>query len=249
MFPHNSASIAPICYSLAILLVIFAYFALMWSGRKATRNNHDSRFPFRFPRDKNKETGDKGEFRLWVILENNLNKMVFKILHDIHLPIEGKTTQIDFLVISCWGIFVIEAKTLNASVYGEATDSEWIAYYDTAKPFRNPLLQNQWHIQALSSCLGLDPDPYIKSVVAFAEETTFRAFPPDNVMHFRHVPDYIHSHLGEFCFMAADLPKIVDTILDCDPTITPETRDEHTMNIPLARLMRYCPPTHARTYS
>lgn len=249
MFLQDFASIAPICYALAILLAIIAYLALLLSGRKAARGNRDSRFPFRFPHDKNKETGDKGEFRLWVILENNLNKMVFKILHDIHLPIEGKTTQIDFLVVSCWGIFVIEAKTLNASVYGEASDSEWIAYYDTAKPFRNPLLQNQWHIQALSSCLGIDPGQYIKSVVAFAEETTFRTIPPDNVMHFRDVPGYIHSHLGNFCFLADDLPKIVDAILDGDPTITPETRDAHTMNIPLARLMRYRPPTHARTYS
>ncbi len=249
MFLHDFANIAPICYSLAILLVIFAYLALMWSARKAARDNHDSRFPFRFPRDKNKETGDKGEFRLWVILENNLNKMVFKILHDIHLPIEGKTTQIDFLVISCWGIFVIEVKTLNASVYGEATDSEWIAYYDSAKPFRNPLLQNDWHIQALSSCLGIAPEPCIKSIVAFAEETLFRVSPPENDMHFRDVPGYIHTHLGNFCFLADDLPRIVNVILDCDPTIGPNNRDEHTMNIPLTRLMRYCPPTHARTYS
>lgn len=240
--PGDSASLFVTCFCVAVAVFFAAcLLRLAGKGRAETASRREAWL-------KNKEIGDKGEFRLWVILENGLNKMAFKILHDIHLPIGDKTTQIDFIVVSCWGIFVIEAKTWNASIYGEATDPEWIAYYDKAKPFPSPLLQNEWHIQALSSCLGLDPGPCIKSIVAFAAETVFRMEPPENVMHFRDVPDYILSHLGDFCFRADDLPRIADTILDWDPTITPETRDEHTTNILLARLMRHYPPTHARTY-
>ena len=243
MFVEDAASLLVTCFC-AVIAVIFAIFLikLLRDGRMETSCRRAISL-------KNKEIGDNGEFRLWVILETRLNKMAFKILHDIHLPIDGKTTQIDFIVVSCWGIFVIEAKTWNASIYGEATDPEWIAYYDRAKPFPSPLLQNQWHIQALSSCLDLDSEQYMESIVAFAAETVFRMTPPENVMHFQDVPDYILSHLGDFCFHANDLPQIVDAILDCDPTISPENRDEHTTNIPLARLRRYCPPPHARTYS
>ena len=251
MLSIDPAQITVICFCLAIAIIGLLFLVVLASNRRATPATRQSRFPFWHRRGsyrKNKEIGDKGEFRLWDIMETRLAKTPFRILHDIRIPIEDRTTQIDFLVVSCWGIFVIEVKTMRATISGTATDPEWTAYYDRAISFRNPLLQNQYHIDALCSCFGFDSQLDMKSIVAFSEEAVFQDPPPENVMFFQDVPDYILSHLGTPRFHFDVLTHIVDSILSCDPTITPETRDEHTTNIPLARLMRYYPPTHARTY-
>lgn len=252
MLSNDPGQVTVICFCLAVAIIGLLLLVALIGNRRAAPSVRQSRFPFRHGRgssQRNREIGEKGEFRLWDILETHLSKASFRILHDIHLPIEDRTTQIDFLVISCWGIFVIEVKTMRATISGSATDPEWTAYYDRAISFLNPLLQNQYHVAALSSCFGFDPQLDMQSIVAFSEEAVFQAPPPENVMYFHDVPFFILSHLGTPRFHDDVIPHIVDSILSIDPTITPETRDEHTMNIPLARLMRYCPPTHARTYS
>lgn len=65
-----------------------------------------------------------------------------------------KTTEIDHLVISPYGIFCIETKSHSGSIYGGARSSEWKQYLaGQAYPFYNPLMQNYNHTKALRQLL------------------------------------------------------------------------------------------------
>ena len=77
-----------------------------------------------------------------------------------------KSTQIDHLIVSPYGIFVIETKNHKGWVYGDVNgrvwtqvlngENGWRAYGGHAHfTFYNPVVQNQGHIEALSKQLGI----------------------------------------------------------------------------------------------
>ena len=47
-----------------------------------------------------------------------LDKEKYFVLNDITLKLNGFTSQIDHIVVSCYGIFVIETKNWKGSIYG-----------------------------------------------------------------------------------------------------------------------------------
>ena len=56
-------------------------------------------------------------------------------------------TQIDHIVISQWGIFVIETKTYSGWVFGDAKSAQWtVSHFRRKDRFQNPLRQNYKHI-------------------------------------------------------------------------------------------------------
>ena len=72
--------------------------------------------------DKNrtKILGFAGEF--WVRRELNKLPQEYLYLSDVMLEIDGKTTQIDHIVFSKYGIFVIETKQRNTYITGNEHD-------------------------------------------------------------------------------------------------------------------------------
>jgi hypothetical protein len=47
-------------------------------------------------------------------------------LNDIYLPLDdGSTTQIDHVVVSPFGVFVIETKTYKGWIFGNPRDAQW----------------------------------------------------------------------------------------------------------------------------
>ncbi|MGG1555622.1 nuclease-related domain-containing protein [Paenibacillus ferrarius] len=54
---------------------------------------------------------------------NKLDKDKYLILHDITIPsVKGKTTQIDHVVVSPYGIFVLETKNYRARIIEQFYD-------------------------------------------------------------------------------------------------------------------------------
>lgn len=113
-----------------------------------------------------KGRGILGEF--WVkraIGKNELN--VKYVINNITVVNEGKSCQIDHLIISRSGIFVIETKNYSGRIYGQENQREWtqvLAYGKSKKHFYNPILQNHTHIYHLSKIIGRN-DCFISIVV------------------------------------------------------------------------------------
>lgn len=113
--------------------------------------------------------GFMGEF--WVKLElRKLPKNQYIILNDIMLKDENGTHQIDHLVLSKFGIFVIEMKNYFGLIKGKEFDNKWCQYLGKNKSyFINPIHQNYGHIKSLSNLLKLDDKCFI-SVICFSNQ-------------------------------------------------------------------------------
>lgn len=111
--------------------------------------------------------GYYGEFMVFCELYKKLVGNC-KILMNLNIPTtnQNKTTEIDLLLIHETGIYVFEVKHYKGTIYGDDKGQVWTQYFRTVKneTFRNPMLQNEYHINALNYIFNDIP---IKSVIVF----------------------------------------------------------------------------------
>lgn len=93
------------------------------------------------------------------IVKNYLSKLdrtKYKVFHDLYIPkSDGSTAQIDHLVVSAYGIFVIETKNFNGQISGEESGQHWTQKtLKRENTFYNPVWQNEGHINALKEFYG-----------------------------------------------------------------------------------------------
>lgn len=111
--------------------------------------------------------GEIGEQRIQRRLARSLDKNTYRVFHNVLLPVEGGTTQIDHVVLSPFGIFAIETKNMGGAIYGSERDHQWTQKIGRqTHKFQNPLRQNHGHRCALAVCLGV-PAEQVHSIVAF----------------------------------------------------------------------------------
>lgn len=80
----------------------------------------------------------------------------------------GNSTQIDHVVVSPYGIFVIETKNIYGYIHGSDNSKLWRSCWRNRDlAFDNPILQNKAHIIALADKLKLKDNRFI-SVIAFS---------------------------------------------------------------------------------
>lgn len=112
-----------------------------------------------------------------------MDPAVYRVFDDIYLPrTDGKgTTQIDHVVVSKFGVFVIETKNMKGWIFGSPEQRQWTQQLFRKKSrFQNPVHQNALHVRALQSFLGLAAD-YFHPLVFFVGECEFKTPMPDNV--------------------------------------------------------------------
>ncbi len=175
-----------------------------------------------------------GEMVLHWWLKSKLDKRQYIVMHNIMLPTEeGTTTQIDHIVVSQWGIFVIETKTFAGHIYGKAEEPRWTAkYHPRQKGFmiQNPLRQNYKHIATLAECLGIGQE-YFKTVVAFAGTARFGKDMPPEVMHFGDVVEYIQGKSTETIILQEQTKEVADTIIAWQNTLSRAQKSAHVENL------------------
>lgn len=104
----------------------------------------------------------------------NLPARNYIVLSNLLLENGNRTAQIDNIVVSPFGIFVIEEKSHHGNVWGVGYSPMWRTYYNYSDgqkfiPFQNPLIQNLFHISALKKILPLEIHHAIISVISFTE--------------------------------------------------------------------------------
>lgn len=116
------------------------------------------------------DRGNYGEFITYTYLEkiDGYNK----IMCNIYLPKkDGNTTEIDLLMISGTGIYVIESKNYSGWIFGDEKYKNWTQSLKSKSKtqFYNPIWQNKGHISALKAVLNLEIDNVYKSLIVFSE--------------------------------------------------------------------------------
>jgi predicted RNA-binding Zn-ribbon protein involved in translation (DUF1610 family) len=112
-----------------------------------------------------------------------LDKNKYTLFKNVTLPTEDGTTQIDHVIVSKYGIFVIETKNMKGWIFGNPQQKTWTQkiYRHTTK-FQNPLHQNYKHTQTLQTALELESDK-IFSLVVFVGDSEFKTPLPENVVY------------------------------------------------------------------
>jgi len=101
-----------------------------------------------------KTKGARGEYKVERKLRK-LNKKEYVIFNDIYIKIDGIITQIDHLIVSIYGIFVIETKYYSGWIHGNEKSEYWTqSFYKKKTKFRNPIKQNWSHVYALKKVLS-----------------------------------------------------------------------------------------------
>ena len=137
--------------------------------------------------------GFAGEMMVHISVKIHLNKDKYHILRNVTLPIAGGTTQIDHIIISEYGVFVIETKNMKGWIFGNAHQKTWTQkIFKYTKNFQNPLHQNFKRVETLKSILELT-DQQIFSVVVFVGSSSFKTKMPDNVINGPNLIRYIKS--------------------------------------------------------
>lgn len=135
-----------------------------------------------------------------------LDKQVYLRIHDLTVPSPNGTTQIDHVLVSSYGIFVVETKNYAGWIFGDPTQAKWTqVLYGKKSSFQNPLRQNYRHIKCLSDYLGL-PEDRFHSIVFFIGESTFKTPMPANVVNER-----LAGHIGSYRQMILSPEEVSST--------------------------------------
>ena len=141
--------------------------------------------------------GRTGEFIINLVIKLCLNKDTYHLVRDVTLPTDDGTTQIDHVIVSRYGIFVIETKNMNGAIYGTEHEKQWTQAFGPRKhKFMNPLHQNYKHTHALAELLDLPHEKMISIVMFIGDAKLKTKDKPANVMSTGLIR-FIKSHRAE----------------------------------------------------
>lgn len=92
----------------------------------------------------------------------------YHVINNLLIPNRSGTSQIDHVIVSPYGIFVIETKRYSGLIRGSWRSKQWRQYFGSRyQLFHNPIHQNYGHIQALKAILPNVSDDKFVSIIVF----------------------------------------------------------------------------------
>jgi len=171
-----------------------------------------------------------GETRVNMHLRESLDPTVYHLIPDLMLPTDDGTTQIDHVVVSRYGVFVVETKNYTGWIFGKERDAQWTQQlYKRKERIQNPLRQNYKHTKTLSDLTGI-PGNYFKSVVVFAGDSTFKTTTPPNVVYARdcgrHIRDFSVPMIKD-----DQVAEVITAIREWEATVTAKQQRNHVAHL------------------
>jgi restriction system protein len=125
--------------------------------------------------------GKLGDNIIKVSTRTYLDNNCYHILNNVSLPAAEGTARIDHLIVSIYGIFVIETLNRKGSISGSADEQYWTQKSMLrSHSFQNPLHQNDRQVKVLTKLLGMSPEQVFLLIV-FIDDCRFKTPMPDNV--------------------------------------------------------------------
>ncbi len=161
-------------------------------------------------------------------------------LNDVLLPTRYGTTQIDHIVISPYGIFIIETKNYKGWIFGHQDSEEWKqsllgkrSYWGWSSEqhkFRNPIHQNLAHFRAVRDILKDLGEFTLIPIVAFSDSADLNITAPNHiVINWCNLHSVIMSY-NTPCILPNNIQYIVDRLTRIN--ITDEgSRELHAIRI------------------
>lgn len=149
--------------------------------------------------------GWTGELRTKLAQKLFLDKQ-YHIFNNIIIQSKSGSTQVDHVIVSKYGVFVVETKNKEGWIFGDPMQDQWTQIIFNKKyRFQNPLRQNYAHTKSLENYLKIDPGK-IHSLIIFWGSCEFKTPMPDNVLNNSYTP-YIKSK--KQCLLTEDEVELI----------------------------------------
>lgn len=193
------------------------------------------------------EKGLSGETNVAAVVGAALQKGLYgHVFRNVYVPCDdGRTSEIDVILICVKGIFVIESKNFAGYIFGNENNRNWTVSLYAGKnwmgrkttekhSFYNPIWQNKTHIKSLRKYIKTTAPIY--SVVVFSnrgelksvtyDETKVKVFTVDQLRAYMRVvrneyPDVLST---------AEVDSIVEKVLPL-VGVDPSVKQSHIENI------------------
>lgn len=178
--------------------------------------------------------GDTGEN----IIEYDLINLHFykKILRNLYIPYNGGTSEIDLVMLTEFGIYVIESKNYSGWIFGSENNKNWTVSYNrnTKEKLYNPIWQNNTHIKALTNYLQIT-DNGINSLIIFGGAAELKKI-PQNIPTRQIIYDYQIIDMFDYemtkpkIFTEAYIEKLYN-LLEPTTHVTEDVRQQHIADV------------------
>lgn len=174
---------------------------------------------------------NRGEVLVRRAITKYLSTNSWHLLNNITLKIDDTTTQIDHILVSRYGIFVIETKHYTGWIFGEERAKQWMqVVYGNKYPFQNPLHQNYRHVKAVQELLDFLPPEQIVGLAVFTGEAEFKTDKPLRIHSLQSLISHL-TNLNEELLTENRMQFCVGR-LECNRlALTQETDVEHQENL------------------
>jgi hypothetical protein len=120
------------------------------------------------------------------------------LLNHVTLRLPDGSTQVDHILVSRFGVFVIETKDYNGWIFANAKHATWTQVLFHSKfRFQNPIFQNLRHVRAVQELLDFLPPEAVRSIVVFTGEAEFKTEVPFGVFGLRGLVDHLRRSTTE----------------------------------------------------
>jgi hypothetical protein len=141
---------------------------------------------------------NRGEALVSRELQSNFNGPDYHLLNHITLKLKDGTTQIDHILVSRFGVFVIETKHYNGWIFANEKQAAWTqVLYRQKFKFQNPIFQNMRHVEAVKNILDFLPSSCVQSLVVFTGNAKFKTDIPSGVFTASELIKYLRNHVDE----------------------------------------------------
>lgn len=153
---------------------------------------------FLIGRTRSRSPQNRGEAAIRNALQSNFTSSDYHLLNNVTLRLEDGTTQIDHILVSRFGVFVIETKDYRGWIFANAQHATWTQVLFRAKfKFQNPIFQNLRHVRAVQARLDFLPPGTIQSAVVFTGDAEFKTPVPDGVFSLRGFVSHVREQTTE----------------------------------------------------
>lgn len=151
-----------------------------------------------FARYRSHSFQNRGESLVSHAIQAKFGSSDYHLLNHITLKLREGTTQIDHILISRFGVFVIETKDYKGWIFANSQQAQWTQVLFKAKfRFQNPLVQNRLHLKTVEELLDFLPADAFHSLVVFAGEAEFKTGKPNGVFSVPELLDHLRGFSDE----------------------------------------------------
>lgn len=174
---------------------------------------------------------NQGEAAVRRLLSDRFPSSDYHLLNNVTLPDGDGTTQIDHVLVSRYGIFVLEVKHYTGWLFATPTAASWTqVIYGKRYKFQNPIRQNYKHVKAIQQLLDFVPADDIHSVVVFSGDAIFETPRVDGVVALNELVAHLQGFSAEV--LSANRVQFCVGRIEClRKALTRQTDVEHVAHL------------------